>query len=297
MSEVKYDNHKKEWTDALNDKKKSKIGDSWMNLDTLDSWRHNRMRRFLKPFIDDNAKSSWLTIGDGRYGGDANYLIRNGAKNVHASDISDILLKIANKNSFIKRFSEQNAEKLTFKNDSFEFVLCKDSLHHFPRPYIAMNEMLRVSRQAVIFIEPRDHKIDKSWLANFYSFIRFCIRLPNNEHGFETVGNYVYTFSEREIEKFFLGMHLTDVAFAGIDDAYYEGIEFVNLNSKSLPDKLLTIKLRTKIIILTALTVLGFKKSGTIITALFKKRPSTNLQNKLKRMGWNIKILPSNPYI
>ena len=80
-------------------------------------WRNDckRSRRSSKRFISKGE--SWLTIGDGRYGTDANFIIRNGGK-AHATDISDKLLKIGHEKGFIQDFSQQNAEDLNFKNNS-----------------------------------------------------------------------------------------------------------------------------------------------------------------------------------
>jgi ubiquinone/menaquinone biosynthesis C-methylase UbiE len=60
-------------------------------------------------------------VGDGRYGTDANYLLEHGLE-VHASDIQDDLLKIGNERKFIKDFSKQNAESLSFLDNKFDFV-------------------------------------------------------------------------------------------------------------------------------------------------------------------------------
>ena len=63
----------------------------------------------LKPLIQHDQKISWLTVGDGRYGTDANALFKRGASNVMATDISDKLLRIGCGKGFINDYSEQNA--------------------------------------------------------------------------------------------------------------------------------------------------------------------------------------------
>ncbi len=108
----------------------------------------------ILPFISDAGEL--LTIWDGRFGTDANFIIKNGGK-AHASDISDKLLKIGYEKGFTKEFSRQNAEKLNFKNNSFDYVLIKEAFHHCPRAWIALHEAFRVSRKAVILIEPSDN--------------------------------------------------------------------------------------------------------------------------------------------
>ena len=115
MAKIKYDRHEEEWEECLSDKERKKVADTWIeSSETLDKWRHERMLKKILPFVDED--SEWVTIGDGRFGTDANFIIRNGGK-AHATDISDKLLKIGNNKGFIKEFSQQNAENLNFPND------------------------------------------------------------------------------------------------------------------------------------------------------------------------------------
>ena len=124
--EIKYDKHEEEWDKALNDRDRNKVALTWLNQNsTLDRWRHDRMYDHLKPIIDFNNKKSWLTVGDGRYGTDANALFKLGATKVMCTDISDKLLKIGSEKGFIKDYSAQNAENLTFDNDQFDFTCVK----------------------------------------------------------------------------------------------------------------------------------------------------------------------------
>lgn len=50
----------------------------------------------------------------------------------------------------------ENAEKLSSPNETLDFVLCKESYHHFTRPMLALYEMLRVATKAVVLIEPNE---------------------------------------------------------------------------------------------------------------------------------------------
>ena len=91
--DIQYDRHEEEWGKCINDRKRREIAATWMQPKTLNQWRHNRMLKSINPFI--TKTSTWLTVGDGRYGTDAHYII-NQSGNAHASDISDKLLKIGN---------------------------------------------------------------------------------------------------------------------------------------------------------------------------------------------------------
>jgi ubiquinone/menaquinone biosynthesis C-methylase UbiE len=60
-------------------------------------------------------------------------------------DISDNMIQIA-KERLANRASliVGDAEKLPFENESFDFILCNASFHHYPNPKKVLNEMYRV---------------------------------------------------------------------------------------------------------------------------------------------------------
>lgn len=297
-SHVKYDNHQNEWDACVNDPEKNKVAVTWIEQkDTVDCWRHDRMYNLVKPFIDFDSESTWLTVGDGRYGTDGHALMNMGVKDVHCSDISDTLLKIGNAEGFIGDYSAQNAEALQFSDNQFDYVLCKEAFHHFPRPFVALDEMFRVANIAVIIIEPRDILIDKGAFSWALNIIKYIFNKPINSHNFEPVGNYIYSVSERELEKFLLGMHKRFIAFNGINDAYEEGVEFVEFSTANRSQRKLIKKIRLKIRLGDFLNLLGVRKSGIIAAVLFKTEPLDHLKGKLSRSGWQLKELPKNPYI
>lgn len=90
----------------------------------------------------------------------------------------------------------ENSERLSLDSRSFDFVFCKESLHHLARPVLGLYEMLRVCRRAALIIEPYDA------LAG-----RLLARLGLST-AYETgqVGNlgardnFVYRWSRRQLE-------------------------------------------------------------------------------------------------
>ena len=50
------------------------------------------------------------------------------------TDISSNLLKEAKDIGYISKYKQENAESLSFQDDEFDYVFCKESYHHFPRP-------------------------------------------------------------------------------------------------------------------------------------------------------------------
>jgi len=294
---VRYYRSQQEWDQVLSDPDRQRVGQSWLRDDTLDYWRHARIRGPLKTFVDHDPSGTWLTIGDGRYGTDAHHLLALGAKSVHCTDISDTLLKIGHDHGFIQAYSAENAEALSFADHAFDYVYCKESFHHFPRPYRALGEMFRVCRKAVILTEPRDRVVDRARWSSLQRLLKWLLRKDRQQHYFEPVGNYIYSVSEREIEKFMLGMHYTRVAFLGSNDAYVAGVEFSPLASSSPADRQLRSKVQGRIRLLDTLTRLGLIESTLLSAALFKTAPAPGLAEAMARQGWTLKHLPKNPYI
>ena len=295
---MRYDNHPEEWRKILSDPEERKKGEAWLNLNSLDAWRHDRMRAPIRAIVEYNPELSWLTIGDGRYGTDANYLLRAGAKNVHCTDISDSLLRVGSELGFINSFSAENAENLQISDDSFDWVYCKEALHHFPRPYTALHEMLRVARRGIILTEPRDPVIDRGSLQSIKNFLKRIMRVSTYSfHEFEEVGNYVYTVSERELEKFLLGIHYTGCAFIGCNDSYIPGIETICMTTENPEEIKIINKLKESIRRKDLLCSLALQRSSLLTSTLFKAKPSSELVHKLKSLSWTVKSLPANPHL
>ena len=295
-----YDKHDKQYREYKNDKEKSKVAKSWLDQQSLDYWRHNRMLKLIRPFIQKNEK--WLTIGDGRYGSEAAWLKRNGI-DCHSSDMHTNLLEDAHKKGLIDSFSKQNAENLDFEANSFDYVLIKETLHHLPRPWLAIYESFRVSRKGVIIIEPNDpypySNILRILFVKFKNLLKRFLRKKvfKDEYGFEEVGNFIYSINTRELEKFLLGIHKTDIASTNLNDHHFKNIEFVPINGRTIKEKLICIKLKMIIFfkdILSNLSLLNFS-IGLVI--LFKDKRSSEIIDKLKKSNWKYKELPINPYL
>lgn len=300
MTEIKYDKHAKEWQECLEGGALDELAQTWLDKTvTLNTVRQRRVNDLLRPFIEVDAEAAWLTVGDGRYGLDGMALQEMGASKVHCSDMDATLLKIAHERNLISHYSEENAEKLSFPDDSFDYVLCKESYHHFPRPYVALNELMRVCRKGVLLIEPRDRKIDKGQFSFLVELINrlFGLNIFDSSHGFEPVGNYAYCISQREMEKFQLGMHRQHIALCGVNDYYQPGYEFVKVDDRSISNKLKIFKFWLVIAIKGLAERLLITKSGLLIAVLFKVDPGHVLKEQLRRKGYRVMVLPKNPYI
>ncbi|MEO8087567.1 MAG: class I SAM-dependent methyltransferase, partial [Bacteroidota bacterium] len=281
-------------TDAEN----IRLRKTWLEVDTVDYWRHYRMIAPLKPLLEHSKNSRWLTIGDGRFGLDSIRLktMQPGIE-VLPTDISTPLLSQAKEMNMISDFRQENAEALSFPDESFDFTFCKESYHHFPRPYIALYEMLRVSSQGVILVEPNERR-DRMVPERIWNGIKRSIKkiihqpiLHQDTWNFEESGNYIYMVSQNEIEKIGLGLQLPVVAFNYYNDYYEKGVEF----EKAVPGNKIFEKVKRNIASDDFKCRLGIQTFKGITAILFKKSPDTELRNKLQQSGFILIDLPENP--
>ena len=252
---------------------------------------------FLTPFYD--SSKTWLTIGD--YSGlEANYLLQR-KQNVLASDLSDAMLKEAKSERLIQDYSKQNVERLTYTDNSFDYVVCKEAFHHFPRAYLGLYEMIRVCRNATILVtEPIDILSKISILVLIKNI---CDRINpllinkvwKNRFSWESVGNYVFKISEREIEKIAMGMGLPFIAFKRYEHfkshITIDGLMDVPINQK------LYKKIKLKLAIRSFISSLGIIPHGSLCCVVFKQHPNEKLARDLRDMGFIIIPLPKNPYL
>ena len=131
-------------------------------------------------------------------------MIAHGAQAL-PTDLAITLLADAKAQGRIADYRRENAESLSFADASFDFVLCKESYHHFPQRMKALYEMLRVARRGVLLIEPSDHELPDTVVTTLSRLLKNIVKRvmgkTTNGHRFEELGNYVYGVSRREMEK------------------------------------------------------------------------------------------------
>lgn len=103
-------------------------------------------------------------------------------------------------------FAFEDAESLTFVDNSFDFAVVHSGLHHCRVPHQALAEMYRVARKGVLFIESRDNLVlrtaARAGLIPDYE-IEAVVGNNNAFGGVRNTAtpNYVYRWTEREVEK------------------------------------------------------------------------------------------------
>ena len=267
----------------------STLPSCYTDPESIDAWRHDRMLSTILPLIHSFPNATWLTIGDGKYGSDAFFLQKHGVE-VTASSITDSTLKIAQQRGYIKNYKVENAEYISAPDNSYDFVLCKESYHHFPRPPIAYYEMLRVASKAVILIEPIE---DKARIFDYFKKIAKKALRGDTNFSFEPSGNFIYRANIHEMEKMLTALNGSFVAAKKFNDFYHpKGAKYKNRGFS-----LGAVTTKTGIFIQDLCCRLGLMNYGlgVIITA---KTPITpQLALELQQCGFETTLLPQNPYL
>jgi ubiquinone/menaquinone biosynthesis C-methylase UbiE len=307
FKQLSYQKHSTWFEQYVLDDEKRKHAETWLKEGTVDAWRHDRMYATLEPLLTACPGASWVTIGDGRYGRDAHYIQGRGGK-AHATDIADSLLKVGKENGYIQSFSQENAEALSFRDAEFDWAFCKESFHHFPRPMLALYEMLRCVSQGLVLIEPNEVILPQSLVSDLSKRIRkLCLMLKlhrllrflpkpkrlGGPDGFEPAGNYIYRLSFREVEKASIALGLAAVAQKGFNDRYKEGVEY----EQASPDSQVFTQLKADIANADDLCEAGVVDYDMTTVIIFKNAPSAELRKALEQSGFFIRMLPANPYL
>jgi SAM-dependent methyltransferase len=103
-------------------------------------------------------------------------------------------------------WSMQDAEDLRFEDDTFDFVVVHQGLHHCHSPHRGLLEMYRVARRGVLAFEPRDTRLVRLGVLLGFGQEYEVAAVAANEMQFGGVGNsatpnFVYRWTEREIKK------------------------------------------------------------------------------------------------
>jgi len=148
-----------------------------------------------------NKNSSILVCGGGDL--DKNVFERLGYTNVTISNL-DTRMTDSGFSPFSWKY--ENAEALSFPDESFDYVVIHAAIHHASSPHRVLTEMYRTAKIATLSFESRDSlimqlfektKITQTFehAAVFYNDCSFG-GVNNTE-----IPNYVFRWTEREIEK------------------------------------------------------------------------------------------------
>lgn len=252
----------------------------------------------LSPLLKN--QNTWLTIGD--YNGfEAQYFAEHG-QDVTASDISDTFLVEAAKEGYISKFQKLNVERIDHQDNTFDYVSCREAYHHFPRAFYGMYEMIRVAKKAAILIEPVDAFFEMPIMVALKKFCDlFNPMLINkfwkNRFSWETVGNYVFKLSAREVEKVAMGMGLPCLALKMMNHRLKPSPKSWGDPAAEPADQKFLKKYNSSMKRWNLLCKLWLIPYNTICAIIFKEMPSDTVKKDLESQGWTVMDLPKNPYL
>jgi ubiquinone/menaquinone biosynthesis C-methylase UbiE len=167
-----------------------------VSMDDREFFYQSNIQELIK---DKNA--SVLVCGGGDF--DKNVFERLGFTNVTISNLDSRLSE-----DRFKPFSwkYENAESLSFSDESFDYVVIHAAIHHASSPHKVLTEMYRTAKIASLSFEARDSMLmklfEKTGLTQTFEHAAVYFNgcsfggVNNTE-----IPNYVYRWTEREIEK------------------------------------------------------------------------------------------------
>lgn len=100
----------------------------------------------------------------------------------------------------------EDAQHLALPDDSFDYVVEHNGLHHLYSPHLGLTEMYRVARKGVIFFESRDSLVMRIACALNLAFEHehSAVFSQDGMHGGVNnteIPNYIFRWTEREVVK------------------------------------------------------------------------------------------------
>jgi SAM-dependent methyltransferase len=155
----------------------------------------NRCQLLANFFEKSNVKTFILDMGCG--GGEYSNLILKHTHDIRqlvGLDVSKELVRKArmDDHSGNGEFLVADGQNVPFKNECFDWIVCKDLLHHVEHPFKVLKEISRVSRGRVVIIE-----------ANKYNLI-MLLNEKHGKHQHLTAQQLEFLARQLEVDAFFL---------------------------------------------------------------------------------------------
>lgn len=271
--------------------------ETWMAMDNADSWGNRLPLEPVEPFFKALPRQTIVTLGDGKGGKDARFFKDLGHE-VTATDLIMPLLAEAQKRGYVDHVSKENAEALSFGDGAFDWAVAKEALHHMQRPYLALYEMLRVSKKGILLIEPHNQQ-NYLRIKGVLSYLwkRLTGKQTERELGqtplvsYEESGNYAYKFHPYELSQCALAQGFLHVAYTYA--YYFYEKNYPQIRGEEL-QKLQT-ELRRKMAERDQQG--GLEARPLLVFFIFKEPPTTEATDVLRRSGFRIPVFPRNPYV
>ncbi len=99
----------------------------------------------------------------------------------------------------------EDAESLSYADNSFDYVVIHEAIHHASLPHLVITEMYRVARKGVLAIEAKDSFVMRLLIRlDITQDYEYAGVYHNNCQGGVNnteIPNFIYRWTEREIEK------------------------------------------------------------------------------------------------
>ncbi len=148
-----------------------------------------------------NTRMKILVVCGGKV--DRAVMQKSGFQDVVVSNIDD---RTKAKDFAPFQWRHENAEQLTFEDESFDFCIVHSGLHHCHSPHRALLEMYRVARKGLLLFEPYDNLVTRLGVRlNLGQEYEHASLFSNKCHhggvGNTDIPNFVYRWTQQEIVK------------------------------------------------------------------------------------------------
>ena len=126
-----------------------------------------------------------------------------GFNNVTISNLDD---RIVGSEFLPYNYKYEDIISLSFNNDSFDYTVVHDGIHHTSLPHKSITEMYRVAKKGVVCIESRDSLLIRifSKFGLIQEYEHSAVYYNDCQYGGVNnteIPNYVYRWTERDVEK------------------------------------------------------------------------------------------------
>jgi hypothetical protein len=190
----------------------------------------------------------------------------------------------------IRDYAAHNAECFSLADDAVDIVFCKEAFHHLPRPALGFYEMIRISRTALVFIEPIDGP--RRPLASLKLMIKRLLRRYDTYDQFEPAGNFIYRLSISETVKMMTALGHPCVAWKGLNNFWHTPFDSAKAGHPSWA----WFGTRMAIFFQDVLCQIGLLNYGLATVICFKEMPSGTFKSELRKNGFTVLDILVNPY-
>lgn len=103
----------------------------------------------------------------------------------------------------VKKYKQANAQNLPFRNNSFDIVIVNAGLHHCDSPHLALTEMYRVAKKALIVHESQDSILVRLMVRLNLNLDYEISSIAEKRGGLNdtAIPNFIYRWTKRDVIK------------------------------------------------------------------------------------------------